>query len=95
MAFQTGFWATGYNLAAGTTHHWAQDIGAHYGLIQWFAAQPVMAPPKYGPDRAVSLAVKVFYVKLAESNKLQVHVLVENIGVSPAWAYIIYFASNE
>jgi hypothetical protein len=92
MAFQTDFWASGYNLPAGATHHWYQEIEDHYGFMEWFAAQPVFGD-KYDPE--VSLAVKVFYLKLANSNQLQVHVLVENIGVSPAWGYVIYFASNE
>jgi hypothetical protein len=92
MAFKTGYWATGYNLAAGARHHWYQEIGDAYGLIQWFAAQPVFA---WKTDPEVSLAVKVFYLKHADSNKLRVNVLVENIGVSKASAYIIYWAANK
>ena len=92
MAFQTGHWATGYNLPAGATHHWYQDIGDAYGLIQWFAAQPVFARRV---DPEVRLAVKTFHLKHANSNKLQVNVLVENIGLTDAWAYIIYWAANQ
>jgi len=33
MAFKTGFWATGYNLPAGATHHWYQDVGPAYSVI--------------------------------------------------------------
>jgi hypothetical protein len=92
VAFKTGFWATGYNLPAGATHHWYQDVGPAYSVINWFAAQPVFARRE---DPEVRLAVKVFYLKHANSNNLQVNVLVENIGVSKAWAYIIYWATNK
>lgn len=61
-------------------------------MIHWFAAQPVFA---WKTDPEVRLAVKVFYLKHADGNKLQVNVLVENIGVSTASAYIIYWATNK
>jgi len=46
-------------------------------------------------DPQVDLTVKVFYTKLANSNNLRVNVLVENIGASKDWAYIIYWATNK
>lgn len=104
----TGYWLTAYNLLPGQTHNYFADVGTNlslkkpslpppetHGWIYWFAAQPITEPlwnPSY-PEQA--LAVTVYYVKVANSNALQVNVVVQNVGTNAVWAYNIFYAVTK
>jgi len=61
--------------------------------MQWFVAQPRQQPFDSDSHPEQALEVTVFYLKKANSNDLQVNVLVQNVGTNTAYAYDIFYAS--